>query len=48
VLAFLVQVCQGILHDKQLDLESLELAPEEPEPPSVPDAEEGDWPSAVD
>jgi hypothetical protein len=48
VLAFLVQVCQGILHDKQLNLESLGLAPEEPEPPSVPDAKEGDWPSAVD
>jgi hypothetical protein len=48
VLAFLVKACQGILHDKQLDLESLELVPEEPKPPSVPDAKEGDWPSAVD
>jgi hypothetical protein len=48
VLAFLVKVCRGILHDKQLDLESLELVPEEPESLSVPDVKEGDWPSAVD
>jgi hypothetical protein len=33
---------------KQLDPGSLKLVLEEPEPPSVPDAKEGEWPSAIE
>ncbi|KAF1940134.1 hypothetical protein EJ02DRAFT_424234 [Clathrospora elynae] len=48
VMEFLVKVCEGILHDKELDLESLKKIPEEPEPPMIPTTKEGVWPSAID
>jgi len=48
LMAFLVKVCQGILHDKQLDLESLHAVPVQPEPPTLPTTKEGEWLSVLD
>jgi hypothetical protein len=45
---FLFDVCQAILHDKELDLELLNAIPEEPEPPGVLVRKERGWLSAVD
>jgi hypothetical protein len=45
---FFFQVCQAILHDKELDLESLDAIPEEPEPPEVIVRQERNWLSTVD
>jgi hypothetical protein len=45
---FLFNLCQAILHDKELDLESLNAIPEEPEPPEALVRRERDRLSAVD
>jgi hypothetical protein len=44
----LVMVYQEVLHDKELDQESLKAVLEEPEPPSLLMSKEGEWPSAID
>ncbi|KAI0145135.1 hypothetical protein GGR57DRAFT_480902 [Xylariaceae sp. FL1272] len=48
ILSFLVDACQGILHEKDLDSEAMMLEPVLPEPPSLTSAHTGERATALD